>query len=131
MLDVKIALTDNFLKTSKAKFALSVHVAITARLRTKSRALNVHVANMANNQNLKLKQKAVKNVRKADTVTTTVTATQHLLFFHVKLAMQANGAAQKVRIKRVYVLTAMWENIPLRQQQLQLMHVSIALEVNS
>ena len=43
ILDVKIALMDNFLKTLKVKVALNARVATTAGLPTKSVALNVHV----------------------------------------------------------------------------------------
>ena len=51
-------------------------------------------------------------MQKVDTVTRTVTATQHLLFFHVKLAMQANGVTQKVLLPTAFVLVAKPGSIP-------------------
>ena len=49
LLDVKIALMDNFLKTLIVKVALNARVAITARSLTKSIATNVYVVNMVIN----------------------------------------------------------------------------------
>ena len=51
---------------------------------------------------------------KVDTVTTTVMATQHLPFFHVKLAKQANGAAKKVPLKKLVAPIVELGNIPLQ-----------------
>ena len=49
MLDVKIALMDNILKSLIVQVATNARVVIMANLQTKSLATNVHVANMVNN----------------------------------------------------------------------------------
>ena len=70
-------------------------------------------------------------MQKVVTVTRTVMATQHLLFFHATPVTQANGATKKVPLKKLFAPIAKLESILLRQQRLQSMHVSIATKVNS